>query len=204
MKIYLYCVKSNKKLIDYKSFNPCGRRFQVFRKKELRYFGYSEEEINETSLNGTVCAECEVNRIEEIRKIPIIPADYIEHLRFWWKTDTMPEDILLTRARLTKRQIFEYQPKYALYLENLKAVKAKQITEFKLNWQYDCNDLSRAPQNMCYCTDENDEICAVLSLRPEPLCDILNGTKDIETRKLILREMKKLIVSRPFQIEEAK
>lgn len=53
--------------------------------------------------------------------------------------------------------------------------------------------IKNAPQNMCYCEDEDGDKCVLISIRPEWLCKILNGEKTIEIRKSILNIFKELI-----------
>ena len=57
-----------------------------------------------------------------------------------------------------------------------------------LNW------LKKAPQNMCYCYDQERKIHYVLiSIRPEWVAKILNGKKTIEIRRSIVNKLKELI-----------
>lgn len=53
--------------------------------------------------------------------------------------------------------------------------------------------IKNAPQNMCYCEDEDGDKCVLISIRPEWLCKILNGEKTIEVRTSILNVLKELI-----------
>ena len=49
--------------------------------------------------------------------------------------------------------------------------------------------IRKAPQNMMYCYDGNDEKYVLISIQPKWLCKILNGEKTIEIRKVVLKEM---------------
>lgn len=57
-----------------------------------------------------------------------------------------------------------------------------------LNW------LKKAPQNMCYCYDQDRKNHYVLiSIKPEWVAKILNGKKTIEVRKKVVNALKELI-----------
>ena len=52
--------------------------------------------------------------------------------------------------------------------------------------------LTKAPMNMCYCI-YNGELCVIISIQPQWVEKILNGTKTIEVRKQILNKLKELV-----------
>lgn len=56
--------------------------------------------------------------------------------------------------------------------------------------EVECDDipLTKAPQNMCYVWYKGEKY-ALISIQPQWLVKILNGEKDIEVRKKVLREM---------------
>lgn len=54
--------------------------------------------------------------------------------------------------------------------------------------EYEFYGLKKAPQNMMYVYD-GDEKKVLISIRPEWMCKICNGEKDIELRKVVLKEM---------------
>lgn len=57
-----------------------------------------------------------------------------------------------------------------------------------LNW------LKKAPQNMCYCYDQDKKNQYVLiSIRPEWVAKILNGKKTIEVRRQVVNALRELI-----------
>lgn len=59
-------------------------------------------------------------------------------------------------------------------------------------WDIVCNHprlLSKAPQNMCYVVDEKGNRYVIIPVHSERLAMILNGTKTIEVKKKVLKEM---------------
>ena len=149
MKAYLYCTKAKPYL------KPNGAIGTVSTKYNL---------------NGFVCFECEINKVEEIRHGLLTDC---------FTTNTLGQCSLLNRACLTEKRIKDYYPRYALYLENVKKID-KPFT------------VSTAPQNMCHIT-MNGDLCVLISIQPQHLANIANGLKDIEVRKSILNELKGLI-----------
>lgn len=74
---------------------------------------------------------------------------------------------------------------YGLHLKNVKVFdRLKDLSDY---------GLKKAPQNMCYVYDENGHKCILISIHPEPMCQILNGEKTIEVRRKILNKLKELI-----------
>lgn len=54
--------------------------------------------------------------------------------------------------------------------------------------EYEFYGLKKAPQNMMYVYD-GDEKKVLISIRPQWMCKICNREKDIEVRKIVLKEM---------------
>ena len=52
-----------------------------------------------------------------------------------------------------------------------------------------CDELTKAPQNMCYAFDKYGNKYVLISVHSEWLAMILNGLKTIEVRKKVLKEM---------------
>lgn len=154
MKAYLYCTKAKPYL------QPNGAIGTVSTKYKL---------------NGFVCFECEINKVEEIRR-DYSPLGWDD--LFFTKSVSIPV-FFERKTCLNTEQLNSYQPRYALYLENVKKID-KPFT------------VSTAPQNMCYMT-MNGERCVLISVQPQHLRNIANGLKDIEVRKSILNELKGLI-----------
>ena len=148
-------------------------------------------------LNGTVCFECDIEKVEEIENTLLHMAPTFMH-----ETKTLCDSELLRRACLTPEEADEYMPKHALYLENVKEIEPMPITNLHKDGR-DINDirlysikyLTRAPQNMCWAWRLKGgkwERVLVLSLRPRHLCNIANGLKDIETRRQVVNEIKEM------------
>ena len=53
-----------------------------------------------------------------------------------------------------------------------------------------CDVLKRAPQNMCYVYDKDGVKYVLISVHPKWLKMILNGLKDVEVRREVLKEMR--------------
>ena len=151
-------------------------------------------------LNGTVCFSCNIGKAEEIRGKKFLPlSPYVE-----WETDSLDEYKLLRRACLNHKQMSDYQPKHALYLTNVEAIAPMPTTALGRRDPTHLNlaegiasGMFRAPQNMCWAWAWNDEErkwerVLVLSLRPKNLCNIANGLKDIETRRVVVEEIKEM------------
>ena len=153
MKAYLYCTKAKPYL------QPNGA------------IGIVSTKYN---LNGFVCFECEINKVEEIRHDYSPLGDDL----FFTKSVSIPVDFE-RQTCLNTEQLNSYLPRYALYLENVKKID-NPFT------------VSTAPQNMRYMT-MNGELCVLISIQPQHLANIANGLKDIEARKSILNELKGLI-----------
>lgn len=88
-----------------------------------------------------------------------------------------------------------------LYLENKKAY-AIHINNLEIfdrpydlyEWfNKDEKPLTKAPQNMCYCYHWLGDEYVLISIRPEWVEKILNGSKTIEVRKSIVNKLKELI-----------
>ena len=131
------------------------------------------------------------------------------------QTKTMCREELVGRSRLTDEEFDEYRPNYAIHIKNLNIFdKPKKISDFYkrtervnpsiicdfcTNYPFDkckeCRDnydyfnLKRAPQNMMYVYDYLGDKYVLISVRPEWLCLILNGLKDVELRRKVLKEM---------------
>jgi len=151
MKAYLYCTKAKPYL------QPNGA------------IGIVSTKYN---LNGFVCFECEINKVEEIRHNYSPLGDDL----FFTKSVGIPVDFE-RKTCLNTEQLNSYQPRYALYLENVK----------KIDKPF---PISTAPQNMMNYKHCN---CILISIQPQHLANIANGLKSIEVRKSILNELKELI-----------
>lgn len=190
IKCMLYCTMADPYLTKVVE----SGRYSTVGKKDMRTLGYATEgELKEASLNGTVCFECEIEKVEKIvvAPFPFANGDY------QYGTKTLTPDALEARSCLSVRELNDYDPWHALYLTNVKEIKPFKITKL---WKckahpFGSYHLSRAPQNMCYGDWWNGmewERVLVLSLRPKNLCNIANGLKDIETRGQVVKEIKEM------------
>ena len=149
-------------------------------------------------LNGTICFECDIKKVEKIENTLLHMAPTFMH-----ETKTLCDSELLRRACLTPEEADEYMPKHALYLENVKEIKPFKIPSLELmkdnvsTSRIPVKSLSRAPQNMCWARAWNDEErkwerVLVLSIQSKNLVNIASGKKDIETRRKVVKEIKEM------------
>lgn len=195
MKLLLYCTKGNKyeRLVrdeHYgKPFYLCGAITKNFE-----------------SLNGKIVEECdfEVEKIEA--QFNAVDYEVIKE----FKTKTMLDIELYKRSCLFGSQIDDYlkgKNGYAIHIKNLHIFdEPKELSEV-----YSIKDigggllvtepLKKAPQNMMrvsinkwdYGCANFDDIRIVISIRPQWMCLILNRIKDVEVRRVVLKEMLKCI-----------
>ena len=185
-KCLLYCTKAIKHysvghLIfnsDDLTLNPDTNKY-VF--GDSCYLMASEKSYGKDNfLNGKIVAECEV----ETEEIKIF--DKVNWKNEW---ENKLEESCLTINQLENYLYSNNYKGYALHIKNLK--------EKILSFDKDCifkkphgNELiTRAPQNMQWCFDRRGNRYALISIRPEWLCKILNGEKTIEIRKKVLKGM---------------
>ena len=193
IKCMLYCTMAKPSL--YK--NPTWKIGEWYRRHDPEFLTGDKKNLrNIKILNGTVCFECEIEKAEEIENTLLHMAPTFMH-----ETKTLCDSELLRRACLTPEEADEYMPKHALYLENVKEIKPFKIPSLELmkdnvsTSRIPVKSLSRAPQNMCWAWAWNDEErkwerVLVLSIRPENVCNIANWLKDIETRRVVVKEIK--------------
>lgn len=186
MKLLLYCTKSKPYLYSF-----MGRLWEQNKKLAIEI----------PMLNGKIVAECDF-KVEEIKMIHTI-GDW-----FYYEN----QDEILEKSCITDiNKFFDYlegKNGYAIYIKNLHIfVEPKELNDYitkqcqfgkcstceygkkEIHCSTIDTPITKAPQNMCYCYDSNDEKYVLISIRPEWLCKILNGEKTIECRKRILKEM---------------
>lgn len=160
----------------------------------VNYFGYrfvkmeENEKANFDILNGKIACECEVETEELLTNT------------FLYKTKTLSFSELCERSCFDFDKFYKYLGNikgYALHISNIKVFdKPRELKEcyyYNSNFDY----LLKAPQNMCYAFEpiQFDEInidmrrLVLISVRPQWLCKILNGEKDIEVRRKVLKGM---------------
>ena len=110
------------------------------------------------------------------------------------------ENELLKRSHLDELQLNGYlkdKNGYGIVIKNLEIYdKPKELKDYKQIKVYKngCSRLSieHAPQNMMKCkefTENGVKDYILISVRPEWMVHILNRTKDIEVRRMVLKEM---------------
>ena len=193
MKALLYCTKAKPRLIKGK------HEFYTtdVRKDFITPFQF------ENTLNGFIVAECDIDKVEEIKPF------FCENVEKFEK-----------QTCLTMKQIYKYleiginellfnlptrtKPYgYALHLSNVKAFdKPLELSQVEHRGNV---EIEKAPQNMRYCYKrkqwnyeylayDTEELSVLISIKPEWLCKILNGEKTIEVRKQILNCLKEMVV----------
>lgn len=196
IKTLLYCTKATKKsdyliknyLDNYVLVNECLTNTKL-------------------ALNGKIACECEVDT-EEIKLIENEEQD------MFFETNSMKGQTLDKRSCLKEYELDNYlnlynheigdKCGYALHLSNVKerAMELSDVCKYDF-WaskmfgisatEKDLYEpLEKAPQNMMWVwIKENGKWVQYLliSVRPQWLCKILNGEKDIEVRRKVLKGM---------------
>lgn len=141
-------------------------------------------------LNGKIVAECECDKVE------VFTIDY--------RGDKSQNKRIEKDSCLDLGDLIAYQKEnpflYAPHLSNLKIFdKPRELNDFfkdifpKLYEKWEDHRIKKAPQNMCYCYDEEGNKYILISIQPQHLVNILNVKKTIEIRKQILNCLKELI-----------
>lgn len=162
MKLLLYCTKKKPDLTI-----------------TTNYFGKA---------NGKIVAECDYE-VEKIKRINTV-GDWF----YYEKQD----EILEKSCIIDVNKFFEYlqgEDGYAIHIKNLHIFdEPLSLFEISKECHYSYKEYLpkyfNAPQNICYCWYKGEK-CALISIRPEWLCKILNGEKTIEIRKKVLKGMLK-------------
>ena len=186
MKLLLYCTKAKPEL------------YNTDKGFVLTDFGLGEYYNDKVLLNGKIVAECDF----EVEKINVLDCSF--------RTFNLVEKEILNKSCLTYHELFEYlknryNPRgYAIHIKNLHIFKEpKELDEYyttpkKINtfewcggkdYAWVCENIDKAPQNMMYATDDEDNDYVLISIKPQWLFKILNGEKTIEVRKKVLKDM---------------
>jgi len=186
MKLLLYCTKAKPYLYSF-----MGKLWE--QNKKLA------EEV--PMLNGKIVAECDF----EVEKI-VCDLRMTKEYRFFdeYTTKSLSEKELLYASKIDRISFINYlkgKNGYAIHIKNLHIFdKPKELSDYNqlikgkskgaLDVLIVFDDTKKAPQNMMYVYDRNTvEKYALISIRPEWLCKILNGEKTVEIRKKVLKEM---------------
>ena len=175
-KCLLYCTKAKPYLFEYDN-----DRF-AFLECRLEDKLCFENEI----LNGKIVAECEIET-EKLKKLSLV-----ERRNGFLRYEN--EEEILKQSCLSELQLREYLLKtddegYALFIKNLKTKTLSFDKDYIFKKPHGNEVIKRAPQNMQWCFDRRGNRYALISIRPEWLCKILNGEKTIEIRKKVLKGM---------------
>ena len=187
MKLLLYCTKAKPNLKDYR--------------EAFMGFGIANHYVGET-MNGKIVAECDFE-VEEIK------------YEYEWKgyedvsyfTNNLSREELEKKSCLENKELRNYlrlkplccvkgKNGYAIHIKNLHIFNEPrelfnyETQEIWNNTSHYHRTIMKAPQNMMYCYGKNTgEKYILISIRPEWLVKILNGEKQIEVRKKVLKEM---------------
>lgn len=173
-KCLLYCTKAKPYLFEYDN-----DRF-AFLECRLEDKLCFEDKI----LNGKIVAECEVET-EKLKKLSLAERKN-DFLRF------ENEEEILKQSCLSELQLRNYlinDEGYALHIKNLKRKMLSFDKDCIFKKPHGNEIITKAPQNMQWCYDRRGNRYALISIRPEWLCKILNGEKTIEIRKKVLKGM---------------
>lgn len=191
LKMMLYCTKAK----DYylRKF-PNGR------------YGLSRDKGE--SLNGKIVAECDFDLLNVYGNINEKNQPYYEvHSSILYHEYWLSE-----KSYLSHDQLVGYLGAYkglvghAIYIKNLEVFKEpKELKDLYIKGAYPnpeqmftdeiqidgewFHPIKKAPQNMCYAYDKFGNKYVLISVHPEWLAMILNGLKDVEVRKKVLKEM---------------
>ena len=181
-KLLFYCTKSKLRLF----FDKIKQIFLLHTIK------------NNNDLNGKIVAESDF----EIEEISVEKCMICEN----YTTNTLDMNHLLKKSCVTEHELINYEPHYAIHIKNLKIYdKPKELNSCYTDKLY--NDINkiftnevkidgkwyrpvdRAPQNMMRVKRVLQEDGILISVRPKHMFNILSGFKDIELRRVILKEM---------------
>lgn len=209
-KLLLYCTKAKPYLIHesgcYDSEDMCCdyNCFSVVDRQEL----YNQDISLDETYNGKIVAECDF----EVEEIYLANDNY----ECWLETKTLNEEQLVEKSCLKLDELYDYlEPHngYAIHIKNLHIFdKPKELSEcYTKQCQYGkCSTckygkneircatidtpITKAPQNMMRVwLYENGKwvMYILISIQPQWMCLILNHIKDVEVRRVVLKEMLK-------------
>ncbi len=151
------------------------------------------------SLNGKITAVSDY----EVEEIKFKMKHTARNLWTVYLTPSLSLYELKERSCLNNSMLNKYEPDYAIHIKNLKvfekpiklndfyvksAHRNPEQLEVEMNGEW-FHPMTRAPQNMCYAFDRWGNKYVVISVHPDWLCLILNGKKNVELRRKILKEM---------------
>ena len=189
-KCLLYCTKAIKHYsvghlifnLDDLTLNPDTNKY-VF--GDSCYLMASEKSYGKDNfLNGKIVAECEV----ETKRIQMVG----DEMELWFETldgENVEYDSCLRFDQFNEYLSSNDYKGYALFIKNLKPIMLSFDKDCIFKKPHGNEVITRAPQNMQWCVDRRGNRYALISIRPEWLCKILNEEKTIEIRKKVLKGM---------------
>lgn len=188
MKLLLYCTKAKPYL--YKTDDT------MIEKMNGDYHTQLNEAVLTENLNGKIVAECdfEVHKFKTLNRT-------IEDYEKFNRNDML---YIFERSNLSYTELIDYLGEnsegYAIHIKNLHIFdKPKKLTDYHcktnkndelcLNGGCGYKFFYKAPQNMMYAYDGEGNKYIVISIQPQWMCLILNRTKYVEVRKVIVKEM---------------
>ena len=170
------------------------------------------KDFGNVKLNGKIVAECDFEVEEIIYNYVGNPLDDFYGMQLL--TKTLKESEILQHSKLKFNELRKYllrnEDDYISPLEVGHAIHIKNLNIFdkpkELNEVYKIEDvggmlftkpLTKAPQNMMrvsvnhwdYATYNPDDIRILISIQSQWMCLILNHIKDVEVRRVVLKEM---------------
>ena len=196
IKCLIYCTKSKDYHLDCEIVNGKKKWFCWDKKSHHYPFKYVKEELGDDykeTFNGHIVAQFDCEKVQEI------------FYNGWWECYANDKDDINCLmfynelTCLTTNQIKAYlgdKKGYAIHISNLEIFYEPLDLEkggiYKDNG-YRTKMVTKAPQNMQYVNDIFGREWVLISIKPEWVEKILNGSKTIEVRKSIVNKLKELI-----------
>lgn len=194
VKVLLYCTKKQPYLV--KDDFPLEN-------EPIYYIHYKKEpDCCGLPLNGKIVAECDI-KTEEIK---LSAYSVYEDTIYLFDTPTLTNDELTGKSWLCNDELDNYlinEKGYALHISNLFIFENPvELSDYNVDnsadygsfgWAFEDNEritpLKKASQNMMKVFDKHGNLYVLISVQSKWLCKILNGDKNIEVRKKVLKEM---------------
>lgn len=200
MKLLLYCTKAKPYL--YKTEKP------MIEKKFEDYHTQLNEAVLTENLNGKIVAECDFE-VEELTNCgtSFMIMKYDDLQESYRYTNKVARGSCLDYTDL--KRYLGTKNGYAIHIKNLHIFdEPKELSDYFTKQcqfgkcstcRYGKNNIicstidipiTKAPQNMMYVYD-NGVKKILISIQPQWMCLILNRIKDVEVRRVVLKEMLK-------------
>lgn len=211
MKLLLYCTKVKPYLVDERKI-----RYHNFVLGDRSVLKSNEKDL---VLNGKIVAECDFE-VEEIRydwyPRNIVPS--WDKYFTYYRTNKIEPKEFYEKSCLNWEQLNQYlndydsqkfEGGYAIHIKNLHIFdEPRELSEYITKqcpygkcstcaystMGFDCatieTPITKAPQNMMYAFDNKGNKYIVISIQSQWMCLILNRIKDVEVRRIVLKEMR--------------